>query len=279
MAHHVQTGNEDAPCAGAELTLNSSLVAAATPRLPVPVWPTAEPLTTMSLRYTPGLARPGTTSSRETRAALPGAICTAGPENWIQDGGTARPGPRLSRSTRMLTASACVPVLTTSSGSAYLSPRCAMLSRRTGLTCTPTPTLASDVCGKPASVTRATGTASGTASNRHRCISTPPVLHLFHIITGQTGRVNHSVPDRLKTLQNVDQAGLHNVRRKCPRRATRGSRRTPWQSFSGGHCDDSVRIPDWAAPVARVGTAPAVSRPSLVGNAAAFLGAPRPSEA
>src|ERR1700733_14749233 len=80
-AHHIQTGNEDAPCAGAELTLNSSLVAAATPRLPGPAWPAADPLATMSLRYPPGVARPGTTSSRETRAALPGAICPAAPGN------------------------------------------------------------------------------------------------------------------------------------------------------------------------------------------------------
>ena len=215
MAHHIQTGNEDPPGAGAELTLNSSLVAAATPILFAPASAVAEPLTTMSLRYTPGLARSGMTSSRETRAALPGAICTADPGNWIQDGGTSQPGPRLSRSTRMLTASASDPVLTTSSESANLSPRCAMLPRRTGLACTPTPTLASDVWVKPASATRATGTASGTASNRHRCISTPPVLHLFHIITGQTRLVNRSVPYRCRTLQNAGQAGLHYTRRKC----------------------------------------------------------------
>ncbi len=165
----------------------------------------------MSLRYTPGFARSGMTSSRETRAALPGAICTASPANWIQDGGTARPEPRLSRSTRMLTASASDPVLTTSRGSANFSPRCAMLPRRTGLTCTPTPTLASDAWVKPASATRATGTASGTASNRHRCISTPPVLHLFHIITGQTRLVNRSVPYLCKRCGNADQDGLHNV--------------------------------------------------------------------
>lgn len=116
-AHHIQDGpNGNSPGGDPGATLNSSRVAAATPRLARPAEMTAEPATTMSLRYRPGLAPPGTTSSSGIRADWRGESCTPELAAWTQDGGTARPVPLDSRSTRTLIVSGWVPVSITYTG-------------------------------------------------------------------------------------------------------------------------------------------------------------------
>ncbi len=88
--HHIQGGpNGHNPGGAPGATLNSSLVAAATPRLARPAETTAEPATTMSLRYWPGWAPPGTTSCSGIRADWCEVSWTAGPVARTQDGGTA----------------------------------------------------------------------------------------------------------------------------------------------------------------------------------------------
>src|SRR5580700_167465 len=96
-------------------TRNSSRVAAAAPRLAGPAERRAalEPVATMSLRYAPGLAPAGTTSSTETRMACFGASCTTGAPNWIHERGTGRPCPLEMRCTLSRIDSGRVPALTT----------------------------------------------------------------------------------------------------------------------------------------------------------------------
>lgn len=112
--HAIQGGmNSHSPGPPPGATLNSSRVAAATPRLARPTEITAEPVTTMSLLYRPVLAPPGTTSSSGIRADWRGESRTASPVAWTQDGGTSRPPPWDSRWTRTLMDSGWVPVSTT----------------------------------------------------------------------------------------------------------------------------------------------------------------------
>ena len=101
-AHDGRAGNSPGPGTGPGPTLNSSLVAAATPRSARPAETAAEPNSTTSLRYAPILAPAGTTSSRGIRAACRGWSRTFRPMTWTRNGGTARPVPPESRSTRTL---------------------------------------------------------------------------------------------------------------------------------------------------------------------------------
>ena len=72
IATSTQPGMLNHGCATAPAaTRNSRSVAAATPRLAPPAVSAAEPVTTTSLKYWPGLAPAGTTRSSGTRADCP----------------------------------------------------------------------------------------------------------------------------------------------------------------------------------------------------------------
>src|SRR5215472_8797668 len=165
------------PGAALGVTRNFSKVAAAAPRL---AWPAEacsalEPVATMSLRYAPGLAPAGTTSSTGTRTAVFGASCTTGEPNWIHEAGTTRPGPLEMRCTLSRIASGWVPELTTDTpGSATLSPGCAAPDSWTAPAWMPTPMLAWAACGTATRAPASTAGASAPSSPR-RCMSQPRV--------------------------------------------------------------------------------------------------------
>src|SRR5690242_6774792 len=175
-AHRVWVNTDHQnPAAGSAATRNSSRVAAPAPRFAPRADNCPDAMATRSLRYAPGLAPVGTTSSRGMRIEWCGASCTEGMPGRTHDGGTGRLLPRGERCTTIRMDSGWVPALTTDTeGSATLWPGCATPDSRTGPAWMPTPTLAWAACGTTTRAPASTAGASAPNSPR-RCMSPPRV--------------------------------------------------------------------------------------------------------